>query len=75
MPAGEDLVADDEIEGDRTRRVPAGYDRLTEWLRAQLPPDAVQLNTVVRRVEWSAGEVVDGVGGGSGVRVKSRLPR
>jgi len=47
--------ADDEIQGDRTRRALDGYDGITDWLRAQLPPDAVRFNTPVSTIEWRPG--------------------
>ena len=45
-------AADDEIEGDRTRRPLGGYDRIVEWLRGRLPADAVRLKTPVERIAW-----------------------
>ena len=44
--------ADDEIEGDRTRRPLGGYDRLVGWLRDRLPEDAVHLSAPVQRLVW-----------------------
>lgn len=50
-------AADDEIEGDRTRRPLGGYDRIVGWLRERLPAEAVRLNTPVEAVAWRAGAV------------------
>ena len=55
--------ADDEIEGDRTRRPLSGYDRIVWWLRERLPEDAVLLGTPVRRIEWRRGRVTADVDG------------
>jgi hypothetical protein len=50
-------AADDEIEGDRTRRPLGGYDRIVQWLRDRLPPEAVRLGTPAYTVVWRAGSV------------------
>jgi monoamine oxidase len=46
----------DAIEGDRLFRVLAGYDRITQFLRSGIddPRHRIELETLVRRVEWSA---------------------
>jgi monoamine oxidase len=68
--------ADDEIQGDRTRRIPAGYDRLTEWLRTRLPADAVRLRTTVKAIEWSPGDVaIQAASPEAGKHVAFRAPR
>lgn len=47
------------IQGEHNYRVLEGYDRLLEWLRAGLNPERTifSLNTIVRSVRWSRGQV------------------
>ncbi|MGN6369552.1 MAG: flavin monoamine oxidase family protein [Phycisphaerae bacterium] len=58
--------ASDEIEGDRLFRVLGGYDRIVQFLRTGLE-DArhqLELNTLVRRIEWGKdGATVHAVNG------------
>ena len=44
-------------EDERTGRVVDGYDRVSAWLARDVY-DAIELNTVVTRVEWERGNVV-----------------
>lgn len=46
-------------DGDRQFRFLAGYDRLMDWLRDQLPPNraTLHLNTEVYEIAWSPGHV------------------
>jgi monoamine oxidase len=46
------------IRGDRTFRLPLGYVAILEYLRAQLGPTTLMLNTTVKRVEWQPGRIV-----------------
>ncbi|HEU5315713.1 MAG TPA: NAD(P)/FAD-dependent oxidoreductase [Chloroflexota bacterium] len=50
--------ADDDIQGDVTRRAVDGYERIVRWLHDQLPRGAVRLGEVVREVRWRRGDVV-----------------
>lgn len=58
--------------GQRQYRIADGYDALVAWLRAGLDPGRVEvrLNTVVRDVEWRAGEVVVRGRTGTGLRLE-----
>lgn len=38
-------------------RIPAGYDKVLNWLRGRLSPEAVHLNTVARSIRWKPGRV------------------
>jgi monoamine oxidase len=48
--------ASEAIEGDRLFRVLAGYDRITQFLCSGIddPRHRIELETLVRRIEWSA---------------------
>ncbi len=52
-------AAAESIQGERNYRVLEGYDRVLEWLRAGLNPERTifSLNTIVRSVRWSRGQV------------------
>jgi monoamine oxidase len=52
-----DAKAADEIDGDHSFRLVNGYDALIHKLIAQVDdqPSKLRLNTIVRRIEWSAG--------------------
>ena len=47
-----------EIEGPRQFRIAAGYGSLTDWLAADLPGQALHLQTVVREISWQKGRTV-----------------
>ena len=49
--------ASEEIDGEKQYRLLGGYARLVDYLAAQLPPETICLNTVVRAVRWRRGEV------------------
>ena len=53
-----DSEAADKIEGDRTFRLVGGYDSIAVSLLRSLPnpESSVQLNSVVRRVQWRRGQ-------------------
>lgn len=53
----EDATAADEIDGDRSFRLVNGYDALIQQLIAPVDnqSEKLRLNTIVRRIEWSAG--------------------
>jgi monoamine oxidase len=46
----------DDPDDERTGRLLGGYDRVPAWLARDVY-DAIELNTVVRKIEWSRGEV------------------
>jgi monoamine oxidase len=52
-------AAEDRIDGERTFRMVAGYDRIPELLHARMAPEhgIVELQTVVAEVEWEPGRV------------------
>ncbi|HKO20081.1 MAG TPA: NAD(P)/FAD-dependent oxidoreductase [Acidobacteriaceae bacterium] len=52
-------AAEEEIEGDRLFRLRNGYDQLPEFLceKFKAAGGQLSLNTLVERVEWSAGQV------------------
>lgn len=51
--------SDEETEAPAQFRILNGYDRVMQWLLAGVAPDRseLRLNTVVRRVQWRAGDV------------------
>ncbi|HEV8432720.1 MAG TPA: NAD(P)/FAD-dependent oxidoreductase [Thermoanaerobaculia bacterium] len=51
--------SDEETEAPAQFRIVNGYDRVTQWLLAGVAPDRseLRLNTIVKRVEWRAGDV------------------
>jgi monoamine oxidase len=51
------MHADEQIEGDRSFRLLAGYDALIEQLRSQIQHADIHLHTVVKEITWSKGEV------------------
>jgi monoamine oxidase len=55
----EDSEAADKIEGDRTFRIPAGYDSIPISLLQSIPDyqSVVHLNSIVERVHWRRGAV------------------
>jgi len=55
----EGMVAEEKIDGDRSFRLPSGYDRLVNVLEQQRNREhsRIDLNTVVTRVGWKAGAV------------------
>jgi monoamine oxidase len=57
---GMQQAAEDEIEGDRIFRIRSGYDDLPNFLARKFTEagGTLLLNTLVERVEWSAGEVL-----------------
>lgn len=54
------LRADEQIDGERTFRLPGGYAVLIDYFQKQLDSAAVpvHLNTIVQSVRWKPGEVV-----------------
>jgi monoamine oxidase len=54
--------AEARIAGDRSFRIVNGYDAVPRALHAQLPPDSVELETVVTEVRWRAHDVVVNAG-------------
>jgi monoamine oxidase len=53
------LAADEKIEGERSFRIPGGYDVLVEFFRRTLQSQsvAIHLNSIVREVCWDDNEV------------------
>ncbi|HEX3111188.1 MAG TPA: NAD(P)/FAD-dependent oxidoreductase [Thermoanaerobaculia bacterium] len=53
-------ASDEETEAPAQFRIVNGYDRVVQWLLAGVAPDRseLRLNTMVKRVEWRAGDVV-----------------
>ncbi len=47
-----------EIDGDRAFRVFEGYDRVVEWLAADLDESSVRLNTAATTIRWEPGRVL-----------------
>lgn len=54
----EDAEASDQIDGDHTYRLISGYDAIIRGLIAGVNdlPSKLHLNSIVRRIEWSAGQ-------------------
>ena len=63
----EGMEAEEKIDGDRAFRLPGGYDQLLKALHQQCEKRHVQLrlNSPVRRVRWSRGQVELDVGDNS----------
>jgi monoamine oxidase len=57
---GMQQAAEDAVEGDRLFRLRSGYDALPDFLARKLTEagGTLLLNTLVERIEWSAGEVL-----------------
>ncbi len=51
------MRADEQIDGDRSFRLLAGYDALIQQLRLQIQRAAIHLQTVVESIAWSKGKV------------------
>ena len=53
-------ASDEETEAPSQFRIVNGYDRVMQWLLAGVAPDRseLRLNTIVKRVQWRAGDVV-----------------
>jgi monoamine oxidase len=58
--------AEDQLDGERAFRMPAGYDAIPALLHARIAPERgrVELNTVVTSVEWEPGRVAVACAGG-----------